>query len=104
MLPVERLCQSSSAKDLIQRIEFSDNGSQPRGVLGLPVGLRRIGRLMRDNGIDVRRNRKFKGKNDQATILGIVSQTSGQQPRLQHRTERVESGLPGSLSEPEMGG
>ena len=32
--------------------------------LGLPVGHRRVGRLMRDNGIAVKRNRKFKATTD----------------------------------------
>jgi hypothetical protein len=72
--------------------------------LGLAVGHRRVGRLMRENGIKVKRNRKFKGKEDQEMIRWIISPTSGQHPQLQHRAEPAEPGLHGASSEPEMGG
>ena len=134
MLPVERLCQimdvsprgyrayrnrplsQSQRKDMVLLAHIREQftlslGSygRPRMTeelkeLGLPVGHRRVGRLMRDNGIAVRRNRTFKGKEDQETIRGIVSLTSGPQPQLQHRTELAEPGLLGSPPEPEMGG
>ena len=44
--------------------------------VGVDVGHRRVGRLMRENGIVVERTRKFKGKEDQETIRGIVSPTA----------------------------
>ena len=40
--------------------------------LGLQVGHRRIGRLMRDNGIAVRRNRKFKATTDSNHSFNIA--------------------------------
>jgi transposase InsO family protein len=71
--------------------------------LGFDVGHRRVGRLMQENGIEVKRNKKFKGKEDQETIRGIVSPTSGQQSQLQYRAEPAEAGLPCRPPEPEMG-
>ena len=44
--------------------------------VGVDVGHRRVGRLMRENGITVERTRKFKGKEDQKTIRGIVFPTA----------------------------
>ena len=44
--------------------------------IGLDVGHRRVGRLMRQNGISVVRTRKHKGKEDQKTIRGIVFPTA----------------------------
>ena len=44
--------------------------------LGLDVGHRRIGRLMSKNGIEVKRNKKFKGKEDQELIQWINSPTA----------------------------
>lgn len=40
--------------------------------LGQPVGHRRVGRLMRDNGIAVRRNRKFKATTDSNHSFNIA--------------------------------
>ena len=59
--------------------------------LGFDVGHRRIGRLMRQNSITVKRNKKLKADH-------------GQQPQLQHRAEPAEPGLPCGCAQPEMGG
>lgn len=40
--------------------------------LGLAVGHRRVGRLMKDNGIKVRRNKKFKATTDSSHNLNIA--------------------------------
>ncbi|WP_281969242.1 IS3 family transposase [Roseovarius nanhaiticus] len=102
MLPVERLCQimdvsprgyrafrsrplsQSQRKDMVVLAHIREQfalslGSygRPRMTeelkeLGLPVGHRRIGRLMRDNGIAVRRNRKFKATTDSNHSFNIA--------------------------------
>jgi len=94
LLPVERLCQimdvsprgyrayqnrplsQSQRKDMVLLAHICEQfalclGSygRPRMTeelkeLGLPVGHRRVGRLKRDNGIAVRRNRTFKATTD----------------------------------------
>ena len=72
--------------------------------LGLNVGHRRVGRLMRENGIRVERSKKYK-------VTTIARQAfcaanlprGGQQPRLQHRAEPVEPGLPSGPAQSEMG-
>ncbi len=48
--------------------------------LGLNVGHRRVGRLMRENGIRVERSKKYKGKEDQELIRGINSPTAPTAP------------------------
>jgi len=40
--------------------------------LGLDVGHRRVGRLMRENGIAVKRNRKFKATTDSNHSFNIA--------------------------------
>ena len=73
--------------------------------VGVDVGHRRVGRLMRENGIVVERTRKFKVEEGQEMIRGIISPTThGQRPHVQHRTEPVGSRLRGGRAEPEMGG
>ncbi|WP_152498482.1 IS3 family transposase [Roseovarius sp. THAF8] len=102
MLPVERLCQimdvsprgyrafrsrplsQSQRKDMVVLAHIREQfalslGSygRPRMTeelkeLGLQVGHRRIGRLMRDNGIAVRRNRKFKATTDSNHSFNIA--------------------------------
>ena len=53
--------------------------------LGLNIGHRRVGRLMRENGICVELSKKFKVRRGQELIRGINSPTQDQQqPRLQH--------------------
>ena len=58
--------------------------------LGFDVGHRRIGRLMRQNSITVKRNKKPKADH-------------GQQPRFQHRAEPAEPGLLCRSTKPEVG-
>jgi len=102
MLPVERLCQimdvsprgyrayrnrplsQGQRKDMVLLAHIREQftlslGSygRPRMTeelkeLGLPVGHRRVGRLMRDNGIAVRRNRKFKATTDSNHSFNIA--------------------------------
>nr|WP_139231382.1 IS3 family transposase [Aliiroseovarius crassostreae] len=102
MLPIERLCQimdvsprgyrafrsrplsQSQRKDMVVLAHIREQfalslGSYGRSrmteelkELGLPVGHRRIGRLMRDNGIVVRRNRKFKATTDSNHSFNIA--------------------------------
>ena len=56
--------------------------------IGVDVGHRRVGRLMRENGIVVERTRKFKVEEGQEMIRGIISSTrDGQRPHIQHRAE-----------------
>ena len=43
--------------------------------VGVDVGHRRVGRLMRENGIVVERTRKFKVEEGQEMIRGIISPT-----------------------------
>lgn len=47
--------------------------------LGLHVGHRRVGRLMRQNAICVVRTRKFKVEEGQEMIRGIISPTTDRQ-------------------------
>ncbi len=102
MSPVQRLCQimdvsppgygafrsrplsQSQRKDMVVPAHIREQfalslGSygRPRMTeeleeLGLPVGHRRIGRLMRDNGIAVRRNRTFKATTDSNHSFNIA--------------------------------
>jgi transposase InsO family protein len=102
ILPVERLCQimdvsprgyrafrsrplsQGQRKDMVVLAHIREQfalslGSygRPRMTeeskeLGLQVGHRRIGRLMRDNGIAVRRNRKFKATTDSNHSFNIA--------------------------------
>jgi putative transposase len=44
--------------------------------LGLQVGQRRVGRLMRQNGIQIVRTRKFKVEDGQKMIRGIIFPTT----------------------------
>ncbi|MBO6777877.1 MAG: IS3 family transposase [Marinibacterium sp.] len=102
MLPVERLCQimdvsprgyrayrnrplsQRQRKDMVLlahireqfALSFGSYG-RPRMTeelkeLGQPVGHRRVGRLMRDNRIAVRRNRKFKATTDSNHSFNIA--------------------------------
>ena len=121
MLPIDRLCQimdvsprgyrafrnrplsQSQRKDMVVLAHIREQfalslGSYGRArmteelkELGLSVGHRRIGRLMSENGIEVKRNKKPKADH-------------GQQPQLQHRAEPAEPGLPCGCAQPEMGG
>lgn len=102
MLPVERLCQimdvsprgyrafrnrplsQSQRKDMVVLAHIREQfalslGSygRPRMTeelkdLGLEVGHRRVGRLMSENGIEVKRNRKFKATTDSNHSLSIA--------------------------------
>src|SRR6056297_783916 len=59
---------------LLQPLNFGGNYRMTEELkeLGLPVGHRRVGRLMRDNGIAVRRNRKFKATTDSNHSFNIA--------------------------------
>jgi len=59
--------------------------------VGIDVGHRRVGRLMRENGIVVERTRKFKATTDSDHTFNIDAKPAG-------------SGLYGSPAEPEVGG
>lgn len=73
--------------------------------LGLQVGQRRVGRLMRQNGIQIVRTRKFKVEEGQKMIRGIIFPTTHRQrPHLQHRAESPAARLHGERAKPEMGG
>ena len=48
--------------------------------LGLDVGHRRVGRLMRENGIAVKRNRKFKATTDSNHSFNIAPNLLGETP------------------------
>lgn len=102
MLPVERLCQimdvsprgyrayrnrplsQSQRKDMVVlahiREQFAlslGSDGRPRMTeelkeLGLEVGHRRIGRLMSENGIEVKRNKKFKATTDSNHAFNIA--------------------------------
>ena len=108
MLPVERLCQimdvsprgyrayrnrplsQSQRKDMVVLAHIREQfalslGSygRPRMTeelkeLGLEVGHRRVGRLMSENGIEVKRNKKFKATTDSNHAFNIA-------PNLLHR-------------------
>lgn len=41
--------------------------------IGLPVGHRRVGRIMRANGIQVQRNKKYKATTDSGHSFNIAS-------------------------------
>lgn len=94
MLPINRLCQimdvsprryrafcnrpisTSQRKDMVVLAHIRDQFEQLLGSygrprlteelkeLGLNVGHRRVGRLMKEKGIKVRRNKKFKATTD----------------------------------------
>jgi hypothetical protein len=65
----------------------------------------RVGRLMRQNGIQVVRTRKFKVEEGQKMIRGIIFPTTHRQrPHLQHRAESLAARLQGERAEPEVGG
>lgn len=113
MLPVERLCQimdvsprgyrafcnrplsQSQRKDMVVlahiRAQFAlslGSYGRPRMTeelkeLGLEVGHRRIGRLMRQNGIEVKRNKKFKATTDSNHAFNIA-------PNLLNRDFRAD--------------
>ena len=62
---------------------------------GLPLGHRRVGRRLRENGIPVERTRKFKVEEDQRMIRKIIFPTThGQRSHLQHRAEPAKARLP----------
>lgn len=72
--------------------------------LGLRVGHRRVGRLMRQNAICVVRTRKFKVEEGQEMIRGIISPTrDGQRPHIQYRAESLAAGFRCEPAQPEMG-
>ena len=55
--------------------------------VGVDVGHRRVGRLMRENGIVVERTRKFKVEEGREMTRGIISPTrDGQRSHVQHRS------------------
>ena len=73
--------------------------------VGVDVGHRRVGRLMRENGIVVERTRKFKVKEGQEMIRGMISPTThGHQSPVRHRAKSAGPRLHGRSTEPEMGG
>jgi transposase InsO family protein len=73
--------------------------------VGVDVGHRRVGRLMRENGIVVERTRKFKVEEGQEMIRGIISPTTHRQrSHVQHRPEPAGSRLPCTRAKSEMGG
>ena len=102
MLPVERLCQimdvsprgyrayqnrplsQSQRKDMVLLAHIREQFALSLGSYGrprmaeelkelcLPVGHCRVGRLMRDNGIAVKRNRKFKATTDSNHSFNIA--------------------------------
>ena len=60
--------------------------------VGVDVGHRRVGGLMRANGIVVERTRKFTVEEGQEMIRGIISPTThGQRPYVQHRAKPAGS-------------
>ena len=62
--------------------------------LGLQVGQRRVGRLMRQNGIQVVRTHKFKAEEGQKMIRGIIFPTTHRQRSyLQHSAESLAAGF-----------
>jgi len=101
-IPVNRLCQimdvsprgyrawrnrpvsASQRKDLVVLAHIRDQFEQSLGsygrprmteelkALGLAVGHRRVGRLMKENGIKVRRNKKFKATTDSNHSFNIA--------------------------------
>ena len=101
-IPVTRLCQimdvsprgyrawrnrpvsASQRKDLVVLAHIRDQFEQSLGSygrprmteelkeLGLAVGHRRVGRLMKENGIKVRRNKKFKATTDSNHSFNIA--------------------------------
>lgn len=72
--------------------------------VGVDVGHRRVGRIMRENGIIVERTRKFKVEEGQKMIRGIIFPTTHRQrPHLQPRGEPAGSRLPCTRAKPEMG-
>ncbi|WP_152455355.1 IS3 family transposase [Roseivivax sp. THAF40] len=101
-IPVNRLCQimdvsprgyrawrnrpvsASQRKDLVVLAHIRDQFEQSLGSygrprmteelkeLGLAVGHRRVGRLMKENGIKVRRNKKFKATTDSNHSFNIA--------------------------------
>ena len=71
--------------------------------LGLQASQRRVGRLMRQNGIQIVRTRKFKVEEGQKMIRGIIfPRTHRQRPHLQHRAESLAARLQGERAEPEV--
>ena len=53
--------------------------------VGVDVGHRRVGRLMRENGIVVERTRKFKVEEGQEMIWGIISPTTDGRTESDHK-------------------
>jgi transposase InsO family protein len=71
--------------------------------LGLQVGQRRVGRLMRQNGIQVVRTRKFKVAEGQKMIRGIIfPRTHRQRSYLQHSAESLAAGFHSERAKPEV--
>ena len=72
--------------------------------VGVDVGHRRVGRLMRENGIVVEKAQKFKVEEGQEMNGGIISPTTdGQRSHLQHRAEPIGLRLACSRAQPERG-
>jgi len=79
-----RPVSASQRKDLVVLAHFRDQFEQSLGsygrprmteelkALGLAVGHRRVGRLMKENGIKVRRNKKFKATTDSNHSFNIA--------------------------------
>ena len=72
--------------------------------LGVRVGHRRVGRLMRQNAISVVRTHKFKVEEGQKMIRGIIFPTTyGQRSQVQHRAESPAARLRCEPAQPEVG-
>ena len=79
--------------------------TQELNELGVQVGQRRVARIMRDNGIQILRIRKFKRTTHCPTgDLRSKSAERGKQSRLQHRTKSLAPGLHGEWTQPQVGG
>ena len=70
--------------------------------LGLHVGQRRVGRLMRQNGIQVIRSRKFKRTTDRCPTAIAKQSAERGRSRFRHRAEAPAAGLRRALAEPEV--
>ena len=71
--------------------------------LGLQVGQRRVGRLMRQDRIQVVRTRKFKVEEGQKMIRGIIfATTHRQRSHLQHRSESPAARFHSERAKPEV--
>jgi hypothetical protein len=134
MLPVERLCQimdvsprwyrayrnrplsQSRRKDMVVLAHIREQfalslGSygRPRMTeelkeLGLEVGHRRVGRLMSENGIEVKRNKKFKATTDRNHAFNIAPNLLNRDFHAPSRQICFANRLPGNgCAQSEMG-